>query len=291
MHSDMQKLMMIALAGAGLVFAALTGSAHAYTINDTTQSRTYIGQSPGSCCRIPSWTDVIGSTGGRNRYGQWSDGFDVKGIDVAFGTNSLTLQIYTNMPQSGIGSSGARAVPGAIFLDPARTLSQTGAADNYTLAIKLNADAGGAAGLYDVSAYNLSRDKWGRSPLSGHYVYGGLFRNQACGSAGEGNCSGYDVPVSIKTGSLESGVDVSVNWRQIDDVTKYRIDVTLDNLAPGELQAFDLLWAAGDCGNDVIWGTVANNTPTQVPEPGTLGLFLVGLIGAGVVRRQRRRAA
>ena len=47
--------------------------------------------------------------------------------------------------------------------------------------------------------------------------------------------------------------------------------------------SFDGFWGTGDCSNDAI----VFNAPVDAPEPLTLSLFGVGLLGLSAVRRRK----
>jgi len=85
-------------------------------------------------------------------------------------------------------------------------------------------------------------------------------------------------PTVLTSATLVTGAAVS----QSPVVGGYIEDVSLDLTATDALpflDAFDVLWGTGDCANDTVFGNVAN-----VPEPAALVVFVIGLMGLGMIR-------
>jgi hypothetical protein len=202
-------------------------------------------------------------------YGHWAEAI---GANPPFGTSEMDVQragadlvIKITTPFSlNLGDAPAQAADIAI---------STHANGIYDLGIALGHQAE-ARGLYSVTQWQTSRDLW---TAQTSYIYGGEWTNdQSCRGSTDPDCGNAAyTPTRIFAGTeLANGVTVS----QIGNL----VTIDVENLA---LNQFSILWGTADCGNDPIAGVV------DVPEPSSLGLLCIGLVGAGFAARRQRVSA
>jgi hypothetical protein len=207
-------------------------------------------------------------------FGQWQQEI---GPNPPFGTTQMDVQrvgadvvINITTPFNiNVGDSNSPAQAADIAIS-------TNSDGVYDLGIALGQQVK-SIGLYSVSQWQTSRDLWTSQT---NFVYGGQWTNdQSCRGSTDANCgAAKDANTQISDGSqLDNAVTVS----QGDNL----ITVDVANLA---IDQFDLLWGTGDCGNDTAAGHV--NLAADVPEPTSLAVFCVGLLGAGLAARRRRRS-
>lgn len=137
--------------------------------------------------------------------------------------------------------------------------------------------------------------------LDGSGVYGGRFRPSSCGPL-DSDCVGQDHDVFVNVDYSEA--DAMTNKAQVkytDGANDTTILITLSEAALKEMglmtaagyyNDFELFWGTAWCGNDAIWGVIVGDEPppVDVPEPGTLAAFGVGLAGLVIARRRRKAA-
>lgn len=255
------------LAGGILMLAAFSGMAAAApvtTILDTTDDIAFQGSSPTGWFGGSDQGDVIG------------DNFDTSQIVVtetslAHGGIGLDFKLYTQF--SGTDCFGSTCAYNAdLFL---RTPSAGYSATPFNYAVTLGGQGsnGGLTqtGLYQVGTYATSQDIWaGRSG----FIYGGEYVPD------DNSAPAEQVPTVLTSGTFVTGATVSqssVAGGYIDDIS---LDLTAAEAVPF-LNGFDVLWGTGDCANDTVFGTV--------PEPAALAVFVIGLMGLGMIRRRDAR--
>jgi hypothetical protein len=210
-------------------------------------------------------------TSGRIFPGWGGQKYDAEGLYVTYDTDYLYLLIVTGLKPTGWGESLAgpgnkTILPGdvAIAFDQDITQAEFG----------LETTGSNAGGLYQVS-------KWGSSPYN--WQADGSYKTKY-DQDGNGYGSITD-PTEIQGGTL-LGTN-SLVYQQIAGASQhYAIETAID------LSLFGDYWKTGDtfslhwtmtCGNDAI--DVKNVTIT--PEPGTLLLVGVGLLGGfGIIRKR-----
>lgn len=199
-------------------------------------------------------------------YGRWSEEI---GANPPFGTTSMDVErsghdIVIKITTPFSLSLGDPPAQGA---DIAISTHNNGV---YDLGISLGKQTEGV-GLYSVSQWATSRDLW--TSQTG-FVYGGEFTNdQACRGSTDPHC-GNAAYVDTR---IVSGTELSNTVTVSQSGNLLTIDV--QNLA---LNQFGILWGTADCSNDPLAGSV------DVPEPASLGLFAVGLLGLAAGRRRKR---
>ena len=210
--------------------------------------------------------------------------YNVSGMDAVRSGNQLTIVIYTNFAgHAGIETQWTRNSTGIgygdLFLstgwDPhgSSPYGSDNAANgnHWTYAFVLDNPLDNTGGNGTIYALPDSRNS-NHNPgvqLSDHFIdcSGCTYRN---GQA-----------VAVKT-SKATATDNTGIWSVGDGFLSFSFDTTGLDL---DLDSFGFHWTMY-CGNDVIEGL---GQATAVPEPGPLGLFLLGtcLMGLGVVRRRK----
>lgn len=267
-------------------YAACTGTA-TITCTDTTTVKAYSGSNFTSNYTANNFSAGVGDVLQSSGHNFNTDKL-IATLTEHRGTVTLELKYYTSFDGSELGAHYAD-----IFLGSASTPNTFG----YAIALGNQSSNGGTStpGFYKATANTeeTSRDIW--SGKSGEYGGKHLGMN-ADGTMMDASkaASWFDSPTVIdstaskKTGFTTSVVESSTN---ADPGFGYLVDVKLSASATDFNTLFgsglSVFWGTADCSNDAIQAVFAYK-PTSVPEPMTLALFSMGVIGAGALRRRRK---
>jgi hypothetical protein len=193
-------------------------------------------------------------------YGEGGEKFDLEGLKVAIGADSIYIALANSFGYNAYSSSWGQSYRlGDLFI---------GVDNQYQYAIDIV--DGGATGLYSVSSWNGLQD------LPGSY---------------------YGTPVASQLGAHEM---TSGTWLgDVTTATSFWAGLETDYLSPGNGDTYVWEFAIDrsllgnfsnlsfhitlGCGNDLIEETVA-----PIPEPTTLMLFGLGLVGSVFIRRRKK---
>ncbi len=204
----------------------------------------------------------IGNLPSPGNLGEGGEAFDLEDLNVAMDADYLYISLTNSFGFNAYSSGWDQYYRmGDLFI---------GSGDSkYTWAIDITAD--GSAGLYRVDSWNGIQD------VSGSY-YGTSFESLA---------GAHEIESGEKLGDVQSSLTF---WEDLEQ----------DHLSPGNgdtwvyefkferslLGSFDNLnfQATLGCGNDRLDGSFE-----AIPEPGTMLLFGLGLVGSGIARYRRRK--
>ena len=257
----MKKKLPLAVAVLGLV--GVFSSASATMLNDTYQGSNSHG-----------YHDVIGPST-----------YDVDGMEASLSGSRLTVTIYTNFAgNAGIESQWTKNATGIgygdLFLStgwspngPATYANDNaGNGNHWTYAFSLDnalSNTGGTGTIYVLDAGNGSN----HNP---EVLLSDAFMDCA------GRCIYRDGQAVAVNTSMATATNNTGTWTVGNGFLSFSFDTAGLNLDP---RNFGFHWTMY-CGNDVIEGL---GQATAVPEPGPVGLFLLGLgvIGLGAVRQRK----
>jgi len=275
------------------------GNASSYTINDTTDVRSYAASSGTPFTWQGSqYHDVIGQP----------PFFEVFGINISGAFDALTFDLYTNFNDDGYYVID--------FDDPAMDIHSYIA----DVAIEVNGDkyavvmrdhetwTDGAepadAEDYTIGLYSVTDSNWHASTYffndsyNPYSVFGGGYIVGATEympyvAIAEGS---WVDNVVANTIAVDSGnVIEASSWLDDPDDPylnggdgpKYRWSFTIENVSStlglGAGDEIDIFWGGATCSNDAISGT------TVIPEPTSLLLTGFGLIGLALIGRRKLR--
>jgi hypothetical protein len=187
------------------------------------------------------------------------EGYGINVINWTPGLNSgnLAFDIFTDYPKAGITVGDWATTAADLFF------TETYHGSDYLWALPLVSHGGFAAGtMYAVGSFLVSDDF---DPSLGSYIYN---HNVPVQVSAIGNNYGWD---SFGGGSVvwnDLGTSGNPDWR---------IRVTTGIWEDDANASMKLLWGTATCGNDVI----------ETPEPATMLLLGLGLVGVGLLRRKQ----
>jgi hypothetical protein len=191
-----------------------------------------------------------------------SYGINVYNYTPGVYSGGIAIDLFTNYPQSGLPVSGWNTEPADLFI------TETYYGSNYLWAIPLvSHDTFTADTMYAVGTYHVSDDY---EPDEGGYGYN---HNVPVRIASMGNNYNYE-----RIGSF------TVTWNDLmsPGSPDWMIHITSNVYQDDPNGVWAFTWGTATCGNDVISGRIPS-----VPEPATMLLLGLGLVGIGLLRRKQ----
>ena len=289
------KYMLLGYSLAGLL--AVIGTAEARYVSDGTLVNRYYLLNSNSA----NWTDRIGGSQ-----------FEVFGVDVntsSAANGTLNLSIYTNYGLTNETSFGTRTADIAFKLTGEDDFNHGIVLYNHGTAARKDTNSL-TAGFYEVGQVAGNPDWKTSQTFFGDHTgvnYSGIAAdctsNATCAVADQFAIDTYINQGNLLVGNNGSangftlGISVANNVLTPDDpdtvfnesvAALYRIDVTMTGIGGLFGPGWEMVFGNATCGTDTIFVTGVGIP--QLPEPATMGVMLLGLIGLGAARRATKSA-
>jgi hypothetical protein len=200
------------------------------------------------------WGDELFSPGHR---------FDTSQISVQGGANTVVFTLRTMFNGNDLGARYAD-----LFIDT----GTPDALDTFDYAVALGGQTM-PIGVYSVQGRATSNHVWGGRA---GYVYGG-YSQLKTSSPGFNASLAAENPVRLTRGTRLDALSVAINTLAAGGGYTDLV-VTVTGTQTSLFSAMDLFWATGDCGNDVVWGSVFTLADAGVPSPSAFLLFVTGVM-------------